>query len=227
MICCVLFKNNKLDWGYCKIKNDCIFQTAMTEESLMTALSGSPADRNEALGVLYTWRKYRQPVMDFLRTHKLDNQVMETIWIDVVIGFSKTVRKGNYQHEGKLKSYLVNASRFLVLNRYRDGRKAKNEISAMAGTAEAIEYPSLCLDAELRRLLIEEMNKVIGAKCRKILFLWGQDYTMEEIRQKMGIVSVEATRKQKHTCLKKFSNHVRSIPGLLSDLKEYYQFLFN
>ena len=60
----------------------------------------------------------------------------------------------------------------------------------------------------------------IGEKCKEILLLWANDYSMQEISVQMGYAGEGMARKKKYNCLKQLVAYVTANPGLINEYRK-------
>lgn len=110
----------------------------------------------------------------------------------------------------------------MLLNHFRDQKRDKTEdLSDPIIKDHYIE--AVTMDhKELKGLFDAQLGR-IGEMCKSILSLWAQDYSMNDIMEKLSLISVEATRKRKHLCMKQLLDNISGNQGLLNLLQEYYK----
>lgn len=175
---------------------------------------------DKALSHLYSNSAYKLPVISVMRSKGLSPTDSDSLWTDLVIQFGKLVISGKYDAQGTLVGYLKNLARYMVLNHFRDNKKYRHaELNDEIYNIGDFDDLSVYND-ELKGLLSKQLD-LIGGMCKEILMLWSRNYSMSEIMKKMSIVSPEATRKRKHSCLKKLLDSVSKDEVIQNQLKEY------
>lgn len=192
----------------------------MNELGITDGIKAGGLAHDRALSYLYSQAIYKQPVVTYMRGKGLSNVDAETLWTDLVIQFGKLVIANKYDDKGTLIGYLKNMARYMVLNHFRDNKKYRhaelNDEVYNRGELDELKVYS----QEVKSLLLEQLN-MIGGMCKEILLLWSRNYSMAEIMKKLTIVSPEATRKRKHSCLKKLLSNVSKDELLQNQLKDY------
>lgn len=193
----------------------------MTESELVENLTLDAKSCEKALAYLYRSKIYKEPILKFFQSKRLSAQDGHMLWTDTVIKFSSLVKAGKYQHQGKLIGYLKNLAGYLFLNHLRDNKKYHtDDLSDFIVKDPNIEAATRD-HKELKALISDQLSR-LKSMCRDILYLWAQNYTMQEISDALLIVSEEATRKRKHLCLKELLDNVHSNEKLRNTLKDYY-----
>lgn len=193
----------------------------MTEEEIVNKLNSNRGDHNKALGFLFRSSRYKDPIIAYLRSNGVQNIDIDELWTDIVVKFAMLVRDNKYQHQGKLGGYLKNLARYIMLNHFRDQDKIiVKQITPEVEKDLYVEATTLH-HKELKALLDNKMSE-LGSKCQKILSLWSMSFSMDEIMKEVRVVSVEATRKRKHKCLKSLLENINSNSAFKDLLKMYH-----
>lgn len=192
----------------------------MDDLGIVNGIKTGGLQHDRAISQLYSNTKYRQPIISYIRSKGVSASDAETIWTDLVIQFGKLVIQGKYSHQDNLIGYLKNMSRFMILNFFRDNKKYQTTDIDDELYNQGEEDEIQLYNEELRTLIISELDR-LGEPCKEIMLLWSRDYSMAEIMKKIGIISIEATRKRKHTCLKKLLSNVSHNESILTQLKAY------
>jgi len=192
----------------------------MDELSITSGIKAGGLSHDKAISYLYSTSFYKQPIISYMRGKGISATDCETLWTDLVIQFGKLAISGKYDDQGTLIGFLKNMARYMVLNHFRDNKKHKHsdlndELYNIAVLDDMNIYTQ-----EIKSILSEQLD-AIGGMCKEILLLWSRDYSMVEIMNTLKIISPEATRKRKHTCLKKLLDNVSKNESLQNQLKEY------
>lgn len=194
----------------------------MIESEIIQHLNGDALSRDKALTYLYSSKTYRDAIVHFLLAKGVSKDDSNMLWTDIVVKFSTLVSRGKYEDQQKLIGYLKNLANYMLLNHFRDQKRDKTEdLSDLIIKDHYIE--AVTMDhKELKGLFDEQLGR-IGEVCKSILSLWSQDYSMNDIMDKLSLISVEATRKRKHLCMKQLLDNISGNQDLLNLLQEYYK----
>lgn len=161
-----------------------------------------------AVTYLYTAPETKNQIIALLKSKGLNSNDSNTLWTDIVVKFSSLVVSGKYKHQGKMMGFIKNLTGYMFLNFLRDNKKHKNLTSLdQVDVEDALDINVNLYNNELKKLIIEALSQ-LGEKCKNVLTLWSRGYKMNEIMQEMKIISPEATRKQKHSCMQKLLSYV-------------------
>lgn len=194
------------------------------DETIVKYLQSSPQEHDKAISYLFTTPRFKTPIVSFLKMKGMSNNDTNILWTDIVVKFGLLVKSGKYEHRGKLLGYIKNLANFMLLNYIRDNKKSNFSELKIDVVEDSVVATATMYHKELKSLLDKQLS-VIGEKCKNTLFLWAQGYSMKEIMQKLSFVSVESTRKRKHTCLKKLLKHVDDNEQLLKTLEDYHNLI--
>ncbi len=107
------------------------------------------------------------------------------------------------EFEGHITTFWFGIAKNLWLNQYK-------KASRMILVKDVEEYYEVDHDTPERKLLIreefreaEKLFNRMGHKCRDVLLLWIQHYTMEEIAERLHLSGSMMARKIKYECFKK------------------------
>jgi len=189
-------------------------------EKILEGIKSEGLAHDRALSALYRESKLQSAVIRTLKSKGLSTDECNVIWTDTIIQFAKLVRNGKYEHQNNHQGYIMNISRFLFLNHIRDQAKHKHTDISEIEIKDEAEISEGLYSNELKQLIYKQLD-VLGEMCRKILSLWSRGYKMEEIKDKLNIISNEAVRKRKHKCMKTLLHNVQSNDSITSQLKEY------
>lgn len=192
----------------------------MTEIEIIEKLKGSRSSHDQAMSFLYSSKAYREPIFFFLKSKGISNDECNLLWTDIVVKFCLLVKSEKYEHQGKLIGYIKNLSGYMVLNHFRAQKNVKTDDISMTLIKDQYVEENTLNHKELKDLLEEQLS-LLGDVCKSILEYWSLDYSMQEIMKKLKLVSVEATRKRKHICLKKLLDNINSKEEVLTLFKDF------
>ena len=192
----------------------------MQIEKILEGIKAEGLTHDRALAALYKDNELQSAVIRTFRSKGLSSDECNVIWTDTVIQFAKLVRNGKYEHQQNHQGYIMNISRFLFLNRLRDNAKHQHTDISDIDIKDEVQLSESIYSQELKSLIYNQLD-ALGEMCRNILSLWSRGYKMEEIKDKLNVISNEAIRKRKHNCMKKLLHNVRTNDSLINQLKEY------
>lgn len=74
--------------------------------------------------------------------------------------------------------------------------------------------PEILIMEEDRRSGVNEILASLKDKCREVLLMWSQKYSMKEIAQAIGYSNDQVVRNKKNHCMKELKERVRNNPQI-------------
>ncbi|MEM6685540.1 MAG: sigma-70 family RNA polymerase sigma factor [Bacteroidota bacterium] len=144
-----------------------------------------------ALGVLI--ERHKQRIYSFIYSKVLDRDITEDIFQDTFIKVIKTLKKGNYNEEGKFLPWVMRISHNLVIDHFRKNNRMPkydnngdfNIFSVLSDTNLNAENRIIKTQVEndVRRLVEE-----LPADQKEVLLMrMYQDLSFKEISEKTGV----------------------------------------
>jgi RNA polymerase sigma factor (sigma-70 family) len=170
---------------------------------------GSGADR--AISCLYL--KYRKHTYTYIARLISKNIIYKGVPEDLVqdsfIILVDKIREKDFA-VASLGGYWIGIAKMLFLNQLKKDRRITyvNEVEEHYGLDELT--PESILFEKEEQYKLENSFAQLGPRCQEILMLWLNQYSMEEIAQKMQLSSSAMARKVKFECFKKLKEFVSS-----------------
>lgn len=180
------------------------------EDYLRDIRAGGPrAER--AISCLYL--KYRQQthatIQKMVDKHGEFKGVPEDLLHDSFIVLLEKIRENAIQIK-TLAGFWAGIGKHLLLNQLKKDQRIilVNDLDEVYENYHSVDEWMICEDEE-NDLLSKAFSK-LGPRCREILLLWINQYTLTEITQLMKFTSIAMTRKTKYECFKKLKDLVRT-----------------
>ena len=184
-----------------------------SDDEIVNGLLGTPKERDEALKMLFLNEKLRGYIIGFVRKNKGNTQDGEDIFQDAIILLDRRVRQGGFKGSGSIGGYLQGIAKFLWY-RKRAQWDSKTEAFELEQHEDLSEnYSDLTFIQRDRKLAIEAILKKIGEKCKRILTMYKEQYSMEEIAEIMEFASKDVAKNEAYRCRQKFRNFVTKHPN--------------
>ncbi|EDP96067.1 sigma-70 family RNA polymerase sigma factor [Kordia algicida OT-1] len=144
-----------------------------------------------ALGVLI--ERHKQRIYSFIYSKVLDRDITEDIFQDTFIKVIRTLKKGNYNEEGKFLPWVMRISHNLVIDHFRKNNRMPkydnngdfNIFSVLSDTDLNVEKKIIKnqVERDVRRLVDE-----LPADQKEVLLMrMYQDLSFKEISEKTGV----------------------------------------
>lgn len=196
-----------------------LLQNEMPDSEILAALRAGGAAREAVWKFMYL--RWRGIWLSKIRDAGGTADEAHEAHAEVHRAFEKTVIAPGFQlHSAKLSSYLTTC----VFNRWlKDkGRRPKEaetlEEHHLQGFAENVE--ATILEEECQKALDMAMN-LVSLRCKKILVLWAEGYSGDEIAAEMGFEGgAETTKKERYKCMKKLIEQLKTHAQLTAWLQK-------
>lgn len=193
----------------------------MDQDEIIEGILAKGSNFEKSVSYLYTAPEIRNQVIALLKSKGLKSNDSETLWTDIVVKFSSLVVSGKYNHQGKMVGFIKNLAGYMFLNYIRDNKKYSNVSSLdQIEVEDSTDLNVRIYNNELKALFSSALSH-LGEKCNSVLTLWSRGYKMNEIMKEVKIISPEATRKQKHSCMKKLLSYVDDNVEFKNMLKQF------
>jgi RNA polymerase sigma factor (sigma-70 family) len=187
------------------------FRVFLRDEDFLREIRAGGPRADIAIGCLY--QQYRKRVYASMRRlifrHPAFKGAPEDLMHDA---FILMIQKIQYEAVDihSILSFWIGIGKNLFLNQLKKDEKMflvrdSEEIYGLNELSPEIEY----LNHEEEELMLSTFSK-LGARCREILLLWVNQYSMVEIAEKMSISNDNMARKIKFDCFKKLKDLVRT-----------------
>ncbi|MCC7244191.1 MAG: sigma-70 family RNA polymerase sigma factor [Saprospiraceae bacterium] len=199
----------------------------MTDEEIIQAFRTGGTQANKAWTYcLKHWRgKYRRVISSMGGTE----QEADDALMSVAFGFQRAVSSEIFKVQFSLEAYLTRS----VVNWWLNMKKTENKLNTLdldgieGFSSNQAEAESALYQHELKRLLDHVITQAAGARCLKILGLFGRDFSMREIAEEMGFKRPDNTpnddtaKNEKSGCQKKVRAYFIKHPQIAAQLKSY------
>jgi RNA polymerase sigma factor (sigma-70 family) len=175
----------------------------MNEKRIISALTDGDSD---ALKEVY--HHYRQPFIRWssARFSSMDRAVIEDVYSDVVLDFYENIRKGKYQKQASLKTYLFTLGRNKLINiAKRSAMQSSKESEIISDLEERTTInPILEQQSDENNNIVHNKMKELCGDCQQILTLfYYHNLSMAEIAEKMGYKNSNVSKSKKNVCYNK------------------------
>lgn len=194
----------------------------MNDINILKAILKGGAEEDKALDFIYNSAAYRDQSKKVY--HTFSNIKLKT-WLDIfhdtIIQLVKSIRQGKYNQENKVLVYFLGI--------YRN--KCREALRQTTGLRATLEIPpeditdlqspiDTLLSEGLKDLLRQTMQR-LDEKCRNLLTLWSEKYSMKEITQQMKLTNERMAITYNARCKKKLIKLIGEDTQIEKALTEY------
>lgn len=191
----------------------------MTDADLCNAIANGGEARNKAIESIYLWNELKEKVMNYVARHGGDRSEGLDIYHDGIVALDRNIRLGKFRGESNLQGYLYSICRFIWNNEWRKRSKVQTGEVQDFQLEPDNETPELLLRSQEETDLLRQVIGLLDDSCRKILTLWKQSYSMQEIADALELSSPQMAKKYRYRCMQKLIKELDNQPQLLNALK--------
>ena len=177
------------------------FQKQYTDEEIIAGLKSSKEIRDNFVRLLYQRADFQQIVRQNVIKRGGQNSDITEIYQLAIINLVQSILKDKFI-SGSLKNYFYGIVRNLWHRHLRGQRSAAVQDQVAQVEVDLKDPEIVLIEKERKEIMIELLNR-IDEKCRKILSLWANAHSMEEIAAELSYKSAGMARKKKHQCLQR------------------------
>ncbi len=194
----------------------------MSDTELLKAILEGGIAEDKALDFIYNSPVYRNGAQKIYRT--FSNIKLKT-WLDIfhdtIIQLIKSIRLGKYKQENKILIYFLGIYRHKCREALRQTTGIRATIEIPPEDLTDLQSPiDFILNDGLKDLLRQTMQR-LDDKCRNLLTLWSQKYSMKEITQQMKLTNERMAITYNARCKKKLIKLIAEDTQIEKALNEY------
>jgi len=190
------------------------------ETFLLAAIQAGGQAREDAwLHITQTWGAYILKVA--IQNSACSPDEAREAYSIAVVGVDKRIRmanQGDFLQKASLKTYLTKSAYYAALE-VKKQRRPVADPEDYAGKLASEDFDQRLRQKECR-LVMEKALDGIGGRCKTILLLFNDGYSMEEIALKMGFKAEVNAKNEKYKCQDRFKSYLITNPGLKKSLTE-------
>ena len=160
-------------------------------------------------------------IANWVRKNSGTQKDAEDVFQDALVSLYQRAGEPDFSLSCKLSTFIFSIAKNIWLYRLRSkGRHVFTDVDA----TDSIPHSDMQLADELiekaeAEFVYQRNFDKLSERCRQVLTLFFNGLSMQEITQKMGLVSDNATRKKKHHCKNELISLVEKDP-LFKELKK-------
>lgn len=162
--------------------------------------------KGESKATAFLYRKYRKPILLWLRTRGCDEHDAEDIFQEAILVLYSKAQEDAFRLQCQLSTYLLAVAKHIWLKKNRQQQKQSTD----ANTDLVEQNADLIVDEDVeyhqeRELLFTKMAAALdtlGSPCNALLkAFYYQKKSMQQITVEMGYSNMETTKNLKYKCL--------------------------
>ena len=189
-----------------------------TDEDLLMALKAGGRECDEAMAYLY--QKHVDKIVSFIIARNGSREEAKDVFQDSLVNLLMGVRQGKFEGKSSIGTYLYAISKNLWYRRFNRSTREDDYKSANKGSDIGEETPELLLMDNDQKEMIGGLLGSLKAKCKEVLLMWAQKFSMKEIAEELGYQNDQVVRNKKNHCLKELKERVRKSPEVRNIVQE-------
>lgn len=190
----------------------------MTDEVLIEAIQKGGKACDQALAYLY--RTHMEKVIPFIMARNGSEEEAKDVFQDALVSLLMSIRKGSFEGKSSLQTFLFAISKNLWYRRFNRNQLSENYKANHVEETVEQSTPFVSLMDQDQQKTLEQLLAQLKPKCREVLNLWAQKYSMKEIAAQLGYSGEQVARNKKTACLKELKELVRTNPEIRALVQE-------
>jgi len=191
-----------------------------SDVEVISMIKGSEKERREALQYFFKNPKLRLSVHKYVMMHGGNEADAKDVFTESFIIFERQIRNDHFRGESSLETYFHAIAKWQWLAIQRKMKKNVQIEDVKEGFSDIT--PEQILLSEERKVILQQMVSLIGERCQNLLGWFQLNYSMREIKDKMGYSSDQVAANQVHDCREKLKKVIEQHPENLKALKYGY-----
>jgi RNA polymerase sigma factor (sigma-70 family) len=173
-----------------------------TDATLLEAITTGGQAREAALRHLYLRPGLREAVTRYVSANGGAVQEAQDVFQETLLLFDRNLREGRFEGKSALSTYFIGIAKWHWLSqRRKQGRYTDLGPEHLTGVSESPEVQTL---RDEQRDLVRGALAQIGQRCKDLLLLYQQGYSMDEISRTMQYANPDVAKKEAYRCRMRF-----------------------
>ncbi|MEZ4826530.1 MAG: sigma-70 family RNA polymerase sigma factor [Bacteroidia bacterium] len=188
-----------------------------TDQAVIQAIKTGGRACDDVISFLY--RRQVEQVIGFITARNGSREEAKDIFQDAIVNLLVSVREGKFEGKSSITTYLYAISKNLWYRRFNRSVREDEWKNAQPDDAQDISPELNMMDTDQRKLVGELLDS-LKIKCREVLVLWAEKYSMKEIADQLGYQNEQVVRNKKNHCLNELKEMVQNHPGARALIEE-------
>ena len=190
------------------------------DQQRLDAITKGGSARKKALHEIYSTPLLHQQITMWVKSNSGNVEDAKDILHDGMIVLDRNIRNHKFILQGSLDHYLISICRLLWMNRMRKQRRTSYKETIMPAETVDNDDPEISLLDQEKKELLDQLLAKMDPQCLKILTLWIQACSMQDIADQVGLSSAKIAKKYRYRCTKKMMGFLREDASLFQVLNE-------
>jgi len=196
----------------------------INDEWVINQIQAGGLERKQVLGAFFKREKLWNTVIQQVLKLGGSTAEAEDVFQEAVIIFDRNIRAGKFKGQSNLETYFVGIAKwYWIAQRRKKGKET--ELNPELHDSQLDSHEHLVFDKDRKKLLNQALMQ-LGDRCKIILRLWAQNFSMKEIARQVDFIKNDLpdeirAKKEAYRCRKRLSEFVKSQPQLLQSLSAF------
>ena len=195
-----------------------------TDDQLIEMIRQDGAPLEKALRWLDGDKAFRQRVFQHVTRNGGSREDAEEIWNSSLVTLVSGIQQAQYAQRGALRAYWYGICKGLSSNFFRNKgfrQLVPTEDEHHLDTPNWETPAHLLLTDEMKGALMQALSK-LSEKCRDLLLLWSQSFSMAEIAGKLGYADEDSAKNRRRNCHLSLMKYLDEHPMIKQELEDLW-----
>lgn len=163
--------------------------------------------RKETRAIQQLLDQNRSKVASYVLKNSGNSSDAETVLVEGVTELVFNVRKGKFRGDSSISTYMFAICRSLWLKSLQKNKRYGDDDGIIHMEDES-DSPLQVFNEQQIKSEVSTLLSSVGDACKKVLELWSQHYSMQDISNQMGYKNAQIAMNKKNRCLTKLKEVV-------------------
>ena len=164
--------------------------------------------RKESRAIQQLLDQNRSKISSYVLKNSGNSSDAETILVEGVTELVFNVRKGKFRGDSTLSTYLFAICRSLWLKSLKKNKRYADDDGIIL-MEDSSDSPLQMFNEQQIKSEVSYLLSSVGEACKKVLEMWSQHYSMQDISVQLGYKNSQIAMNKKNRCLTKLKEIVK------------------
>lgn len=164
--------------------------------------------RKESRAIQQLLDQNRSKISSYILKNSGNSSDAETILVEGVTELVFNVRKGKFRGDSSLSTYLFAICRSLWLKSLKKNQRYTDDGDIIL-LEDSADSPLQMFNEQQIKSEVSHLLSSVGEACKKVLEMWSQHYSMQDISVQLGYKNSQIAMNKKNRCLTKLKEIVK------------------
>jgi len=168
----------------------------------------SEGGRRESRAIQQLLDQNRSKISSYVLKNSGNSSDAETVLVEGVTELVFNVRKGKFRGDSTLSTYLFSICRSLWLKSLKKNKRYADDDGIIL-MEDSSDSPLQMFNEQQIKSEVSYLLSSVGEACKKVLEMWSQHYSMQDISIQLGYKNSQIAMNKKNRCLTKLKDIVK------------------